>query len=136
MKRATQVFCDGTFDSRPASPQCAQILQISTVIRNAVRYKILFLFNFADPFELELAMLYLKLQVVPLVVVMMTGKTQEEYIAVLQYLQHLIPAFRPRQVMTDFEVGLQNAWKTVFPRCFVSGCYWHFCRVSLSLYLV
>lgn len=38
MRRAKLVFADGTFASRPISPDCAQVFQIVTVIRNAVSW--------------------------------------------------------------------------------------------------
>ncbi|XP_052119508.1 uncharacterized protein LOC127748758 [Frankliniella occidentalis] len=62
----------------------------------------------------------------------MTGKSEAEYTAVLQHIHQLVPLFNPTVVMTDFEVGLQNAWKTVFPNAQVVGCYWHFCRAVLK----
>lgn len=36
LARSRQVFCDGTFASRPNEPNSSQVLQIVTVIRNAV----------------------------------------------------------------------------------------------------
>lgn len=58
----------------------------------------------------------------------MTGKTQQEYVAALEQLRQMVPQFRPTLVMTDFELGLQNAWRHVFNTT-VAGCYWHYCRV-------
>ncbi|XP_034256786.1 uncharacterized protein LOC117654315 [Thrips palmi] len=100
MARCRVVFCDGTFDSRPNAPQCAQVLQIVGVVGNSA---------------------------IPLAQIPMTGKTQAEYVAALTRLRQLVPRFRPNLVVTDFELGLQNAWRQVF-NTHVSGCYWHFCR--------
>lgn len=36
MRHVRVVFCDGTFSSRPNTPPSAQVLQISTVVRNHV----------------------------------------------------------------------------------------------------
>lgn len=58
--------------------------------------------------------------------------------AVLNHLRQLVPQFRPNLVLTDFEIGLQNAWRQVF-NVNVVGCYWHFARVSsfaLSMVLI
>lgn len=63
--------------------------------------------------------------------VLMEGKTEPEYQAVLEHLRRLVPQFRPRRIMTDFELSLQNAWRTVFPNVPISGCYWHYCRVCI-----
>lgn len=60
----------------------------------------------------------------------MTGKTENEYVAVLNHLRMIVPQFRPNVVITDFETGLQNAWRRVY-NATVRGCYWHFCRVSI-----
>lgn len=49
--------------------------------------------------------------------------------AVLGTLRRLVPNFNPRVVMTDYEVGMQNAWERIY-NCRVVGCYWHYCRVS------
>lgn len=103
MRRAlantTRIFCDATFASRPNDPQARQVLQFSKVVNRALGQ------------------------------VLMTGKSQAEYTAILQHIRQLVPQFNPTVVMTDFEVGLQNAWKAVFPNAQVVGCYWHFCRV-------
>lgn len=72
------------------------------------------------------------LKVTPLVQVLMSSKSEALYVAVLRYIQRIVPRFRPSLVMTDFETALQNAWKEVFPRCTVHGCYWHYCRVIMS----
>ncbi|KAJ1528957.1 hypothetical protein ONE63_007325 [Megalurothrips usitatus] len=103
MRRARLVFCDGTFGSRPNIPQSSQVLQICSVVNNTV---------------------------MPLVQVLMNSKSQEAYEAVLRHLRNTIPGFNPQTVMTDFEAGLQNAWREVY-HCHVHGCYWHYCRAVL-----
>ncbi|XP_034252579.1 uncharacterized protein LOC117652054 [Thrips palmi] len=104
LRRMRTVFCDGTFGSRPGQPHSAQVLQIVAVINGAVT---------------------------PLVQVLLSSKSQLLYEATLRHIQRLVPGFRPNCVMTDFETALQNAWKAVFPRCQVYGCYWHYCRAVL-----
>lgn len=64
----------------------------------------------------------------PLAQTLTSGKTEEEYVAILQHLRMSVPGFNPQLVMTDFEPALQNAWRRVF-QCNVAGCYWHYCRV-------
>ncbi|XP_034238942.1 uncharacterized protein LOC117643894 [Thrips palmi] len=100
LARTRVVSCDGTFKSRPILPNSAQLLQIVGVI---------------------------DYHATPLVQVLMTGKSEEEYVAVLRFLQQRVPRFRPRIVITDFEAAMQNAWREVY-RCPVCGCYWHHCR--------
>ncbi|KAK3910862.1 Protein FAR1-RELATED SEQUENCE 2 [Frankliniella fusca] len=105
LARTSRVFCDATFASRPNEPQARQVLQFSKVVNRAI---------------------------IPLGQVLMTGKSEAEYTAVLHHVRQLVPQFNPLVIMTDFEVGLQNAWKTVFPNAQVIGCYWHFCRAVLK----
>lgn len=41
MRRVRRIFCDGTFGSRPNVPPCAQVLQLSAVVRNHVSHFVL-----------------------------------------------------------------------------------------------
>lgn len=127
LRKVKLVFCDGTFGSRPNSPQSAQVLQIVTVVRNTVSIPLIL----PSYFYITVLKSFFFFQAIPLVQVLMHSKQEEEYVNVLQYLRELVPQFRPRYVMTDYECAMQNAWKQVFPDCSVAGCYWHFCRVSL-----
>ncbi|KAK3930908.1 putative 14.5 kDa early protein [Frankliniella fusca] len=88
LARTSHILCDATFASRPNDPQARQVLQFSKVVNRAI---------------------------IPLGQVLMSGKTQAEYTAVLQHIRQLVGQLNPTVVMTDFEVGLQNAWKAVFP---------------------
>lgn len=71
-------------------------------------------------------------QVIPIAQVLMSSKTQEEYVSVLQHIRHMVPNFNPSLVMTDYETAMQNAWQQVF-HVRVVGCYWHYCRVGEAL---
>ena len=68
----------------------------------------------------------------PLAQILMTGKTEEEYTAVLNHVRQMVPQFQPTLVMTDFETAMQNSWERVF-NARVVGCYWHYCRVSIHI---
>ena len=41
----------------------------------------------------------------PLGQILMTGKSEEEYVAALDRVRQMVPGFQPAVVMTDFEVG-------------------------------
>lgn len=69
--------------------------------------------------------------IVPLVFILMTGKTTAQYTAVLQHLKQEVQtvtnrALGPRRVITDFEHSLKLAVETEFPNSRWSGCYFHF----------
>lgn len=67
---------------------------------------------------------------IPLAWVLMSGRTEEAYSAVLQYLRHLMgPEIEVNRAITDFETAEQNAWQNVFGIS-VQGCLWHADRVS------
>ncbi|XP_052128669.1 uncharacterized protein LOC113212190 [Frankliniella occidentalis] len=100
MRKIREVFSDATFIPTPLRPNGRQVWQIVCVRRH---------------------------NVIPLVVVHMETKSYEAYRAVLLFLQQLVPRFRPRVVMADFEQAQQLAWREVYG-CIVRGCYIHYVR--------
>ena len=63
---------------------------------------------------------------VPLVHVLMSGKSEEDYTAVLRHLQkHFNTAPAVTTVMMDFEAAVWNAVRTVFPQVQLRGCAFH-----------
>lgn len=62
---------------------------------------------------------------VPALFVLMTRKTQEMYRIVFQKIQDLRPQVRPTSLMSDFETGMRNAFKNVFPAAALGGCFFH-----------
>lgn len=66
---------------------------------------------------------------VPAVYALMTSKTQELYTAVLEKLLDIADEYRvrlqPRHIMTDFEIGMINSYKTTFPNTKHSLCFFH-----------
>lgn len=131
MRRVRMVFCDGTFSSRPSEPNSGQVLQLCAVVRNHVGISRMLLHNFTV--ECIFTQAYRRsmflFQIVPLAQILMSGKTEQEYTAVLHHIRRMVPNFRPSVVMTDYEPAMQNAWEHVF-NARVVGCYWHYCRVS------
>ncbi|EDS43156.1 conserved hypothetical protein [Culex quinquefasciatus] len=65
----------------------------------------------------------------PAVYVFMTSKSQELYTAVLTELLFIADKYRvklqPRQVLTDFELGMVNSFRTTFPKAKHSLCFFH-----------
>ena len=63
----------------------------------------------------------------PALCILMDGKSEEKYQIVFEKMRELVPDFRPRDGMADFEVGSRNAAEHVFADCNlrVRGCYAH-----------
>jgi hypothetical protein len=65
----------------------------------------------------------------PVLGALMTSKKQSLYLAVFQKLKQLIEQtceFKPEDLMSDFEQGLQNALRATWPESKVRGCRFHF----------
>jgi hypothetical protein len=64
----------------------------------------------------------------PGIVVLMTGKTYQKYLAVFEAIHELIPAFDPIEGMSDFEIASRNAANNVFEHLNAKGCFFHFTK--------
>jgi hypothetical protein len=69
--------------------------------------------------------------VVPLVFVLLTGKTAVQYRRVFQHVKQQVlnvthQPFNPQKVVCDFEKSLQIALQFEFPRTRLLGCHFHF----------
>ncbi|XP_022164854.1 uncharacterized protein LOC111029917 [Myzus persicae] len=68
----------------------------------------------------------------PLVHAILTGKTQDIYIQLLGYVRSVLPLnYANLIIITDYEYGLINAAKIVFPESKTQGCYFHFCQAVI-----
>lgn len=56
----------------------------------------------------------------------MTRKTKTAYIALFEYIESNICHLDPSSFMTDFESGMRNAIRHVYPACNLRGCYFHY----------
>ncbi|XP_011313279.1 uncharacterized protein [Fopius arisanus] len=66
-------------------------------------------------------------EAVPLAWALMTRKSQEAYVAVLEYFKdHLTPNIVPTVVCQDYEIGLRNAILYVYPNVQVIHCWFHY----------
>lgn len=68
--------------------------------------------------------------VLPLVYALLPNKTTESYQAVLRSisgkcLELGFPALRPQSVMSDFELGIINSVRQIFPRSIILLCFFH-----------
>lgn len=57
----------------------------------------------------------------------MTRKTASCYTAAFQYIETHVFNLEPAEIMTDFEAGMRNSIKTVYPKTRLRGCWFHFC---------
>ena len=72
---------------------------------------------------------------VPLVYALLPSKTQDNYVRVLDAVKSAATRFRlrgdgPRKIMSDFEMGIINAGKTIFPNADVKCCFFHLGQAS------
>lgn len=66
--------------------------------------------------------------IIPLVYVLITKKTKEMYVRMLELIKSTIPGFSPTEIITDFERAAIAAVQEVFPNANYHGCYFHFTR--------
>ncbi|KAK7884709.1 hypothetical protein WMY93_027832 [Mugilogobius chulae] len=104
LAQCRQIFMDGTFKTCPAP-----FVQFVTI----------------HGFYMERAL--------PFVMVLMTGKTEEMYKAVLRHIKRRVQhvtgqRWMPNKVTTDFEMAMMEALRTELPTVRSSGCYFHFCQ--------
>ncbi|KAF0723322.1 Uncharacterized protein FWK35_00024173, partial [Aphis craccivora] len=68
----------------------------------------------------------------PLVYAILSGKTEEIYVELLSYIRNVLPlTYSQLTIITDYEYGLMNAIKTIFPESDQQGCYFHFCQAII-----
>jgi hypothetical protein len=68
---------------------------------------------------------------IPLLYVLMSGREQADYVAVLQYLKSLFdPNVEPalEEVVMDFETAVKRAFEDVFPQAKAFGCAFHWTK--------
>lgn len=56
----------------------------------------------------------------------MSNKSEEAYKHVLQYIKSNILDLEPTKVISDYETGLRNAFKAIYPTAKLIGCWFHF----------
>lgn len=56
----------------------------------------------------------------------MTRKTTKAYVSLFNYIERNICSLRPTSFMTDFELGLRNGLREVYPDATRRNCWFHF----------
>ena len=72
----------------------------------------------------------------PLVYALLTRKTSDQYVKVLQAMkaavdEYHVPVYMPTRFMSDFEKGIHNACAEVYPNVNIKCCFFH---LGQSLY--
>lgn len=67
-------------------------------------------------------------QLVPFATACMTGKSEKEYLAVLEYIDQNIMTLNCSIIMTDYEIALRNALAKIAPLAKMTTCWFHFCQ--------
>lgn len=69
-----------------------------------------------------------------MVYAILTGKTEEIYVGLFKYVRNVLPLqYDKLTIITDFELGLINAIRLVFPESSHQGCYFHYCQVKINI---
>ncbi|CAG5075357.1 Protein of unknown function, partial [Cotesia congregata] len=69
---------------------------------------------------------------IPIFWTIMTHKGEECYRRVFEFLKQKIPTFNPSSYMSDFEFGLHNAIKDVFPNIDANHCHFHYAQALIN----
>lgn len=64
----------------------------------------------------------------PFIYILTNRKTQKCYTAIFQYINSSIFSLNPIVIISDYERGLRNSIRTVFPDAKMLGCWFHFCQ--------
>ncbi|KAF0704899.1 MULE domain-containing protein, partial [Aphis craccivora] len=69
---------------------------------------------------------------IPIVYALMESKTEEAYTLLLKKCKELFPFLMPLNIMTDFESGLLNAFKFVYPDADQHSCWFHYVQALVK----
>jgi len=61
----------------------------------------------------------------------MENKTENAYLTVLTNFKSIFPNVQPSVIMTDYEVGLKNAFSIVYPDAILVSCWFHYVQASI-----
>lgn len=66
----------------------------------------------------------------PALYALMTKRTTAAYVALFQFVESNICKLAPSSFMSDYEIALRNAIKTVYPACSRKACYFHLTQAA------
>lgn len=58
----------------------------------------------------------------------MDKKTENTYWHIFNYIENNIFNLAPKSFNTDYECGMQNALKRIYPNAQLVGCWFHYCQ--------
>jgi len=144
-----EMHADATFKVVPSIPKCYQLFNIHMIIQNHVRS---FYFNSTIGTNIIVMHEWLSLirysyllflhcinctyfvsnvQSIPVCYVLMESKTQVAYQKVITHFKTIFPNIQPSKIMTDFEIGLRNAFTNVYPNAEIVACFFHYVQASI-----
>jgi hypothetical protein len=68
---------------------------------------------------------------IPILYAMLENKSSTSYKAVLEFLCHRCPRFRPDFFVVDFEAAEHSAIMHWYPSIHIQGCRFHYCQVII-----
>lgn len=73
---------------------------------------------------------FIVIQTVPFIFVLMNRKTEEAYRHLFQYIEVEICSLKCASFMTDFELAMRCALKSLYPESSFNTCWFHFCQCA------
>lgn len=73
--------------------------------------------------------------VIPIIYVLLSGKSCDLYLEVFKYIENNIFKLKPTRFMADFESGLRKAINEYYPQAILNGCWYHFCACIRRYFL-
>ncbi|RWS18371.1 hypothetical protein B4U80_11540, partial [Leptotrombidium deliense] len=67
-------------------------------------------------------------EVIPAVYGLLPNQLESTYDNLFAALKAKAPSLNTSNIMTDFELGARNAFRSFFPNSIVRGCFFHFCQ--------
>lgn len=73
---------------------------------------------------------------IPFIYVLMTHKSQASYTHILRHIHEDLWALDAMMFMTDYEIAMRNALRSIFPDADHRCCWFHFCQVFYIFFFI
>lgn len=120
-KSKMDILMDSTFKICPEG-EFKQLLIIHLKYFNKVN-KIIY-----NYYYLKCSLLLFFLKVVPFMFILMNGKRQQLYRDIFLYIKENLIDFECNSFLTDYETGMRNALREIYPNVQLLACWFHYCQ--------
>ncbi|XP_055301598.1 uncharacterized protein LOC129568081 isoform X2 [Sitodiplosis mosellana] len=115
-----------------ASQRCIDLIEAHYQV-NERRYNMDATFKVVPRLFYQLLIIYFETpskQTVPFIFVLMTRKTEESYRHIFKYIDENVFSLKCKSFMTDFELPMRNALKSVYPNSDHNTCWFHLTQAA------